>query len=346
MVQALTKPSRRKVPKWLLPVFGYAISIASLIWVFAKFPYQQLGHDVRTLEWRWVLLSVVLNLAVYVSQAWKWQLILSPAEQPPLWRCVQAVYVGLFASDVLPAHAGEIIRCYLLTFWEEVPISLALTSALIERILDGLVLVGAFFAVTADMSNIPRLLGRSTSVLGICLLAISGLFLYVLFRKGHAHSVVSGHRWASKFVHLLDELHNLGDWRTLAAALGVSVLYIVLQALSVWALLKADGFDLSVRAAAVVIVIIRIGTLIPNAPANLGSYQFFCILAMKLLGVESNNAKIFSTILFWGLALPPLIGGAVAVGLTGLNLGDIHHHAHHAHKRRFDAVHAEAADQT
>ncbi|MDQ6698690.1 MAG: flippase-like domain-containing protein [Acidobacteriota bacterium] len=344
MGQVLTKPTRRKVPKWLLPAVGYTISIASLIWVFAKFPYQQLGQDVRTLEWRWVMLSIVFNLAVYVCQAWKWALILSPAEQPPLWRCVQAIFVGLFASDVLPAHAGEIIRCYLLTFWEEVPISLALTSALIERILDGLILVAAFFAVTANMPNIPPWLNRSTSVLGICLVAIAAAFLYILFRKSHAHSVVSGHPWLSKFVHVLDELHNLGEWRTLSAALGVSVLYIVLQALSVWALLKADDFDLSIVSATVVLVIVRIGTLIPNAPANLGSYQFFCVFAMRLLGVENNNAKIFSTIMFWGLTIPPLIGGAVAVALTGLNLGEIRHHAHHAHRRRFEAIQTPAPE--
>ena len=94
----------------------------------------------------------------------------------------------------------------------------------------------------------------------------------------------------------------------------------------------------------VVLVIVRIGTLIPNAPANLGSYQFFCVFAMRLLGVENNNAKIFSTIMFWGLTIPPLIGGAVAVALTGLNLGEIRHHAHHAHKRRFEAIETPAPE--
>ena len=40
-------------------------------------------------------------------------------------------------------------------------------------------------------------------------------------------------------------------------------------------MMLACGIDLSLGAAAIVLLIVRLGTAIPNAPANVGSFQFF-----------------------------------------------------------------------
>jgi len=36
-----------------------------------------------------------------------------PVVRLRLWRTVQAIYIGLFANEVLPLRVGELIRCYL-----------------------------------------------------------------------------------------------------------------------------------------------------------------------------------------------------------------------------------------
>ncbi len=336
MIRLLPATTRKfRIPKWLLPLMGYGIALASLIWVFKKFPYQQFGSDVRALEWGWVTLAVTLEMLVYVVDAWRWQTLLSPAEKPPLWACIQAVFVGLFGNDVLPAKAGEIIRCYLLTFWTEVPISLALTSAAIERVMDGIWMVIGYFLVTADMNNIEPWLTKGAWLLGLGVLSLSLLFMYILFRREHAHSYFSERPWAAKFMHVMHEIHRLGNWRTMGAAFGLSLLYLFLQIVAVWALFRAANFDFSLRAAGVVLIIVRLGTMIPNAPANIGSFQYFCAKALEWLNAERPDAKSFSLIVYVVLTLPPLIGGAIAVALTGLNIGDIHTHAHKAHTERF-----------
>jgi uncharacterized membrane protein YbhN (UPF0104 family) len=115
----------------------------------------------------------------------------------------------------------------------------------------------------------------------------------------------------------------MGDTRTLARTAGISMLYLVIQFFTVWALLKARAFDLSFWVAAAVVTIIRFGTVIPNAPGNLGLFQAVCVLALSLFDVEKTEAKTFSFIMFFALTLPLLIGGAVATSLTGLNLGEL-----------------------
>jgi ABC-type molybdate transport system permease subunit len=78
-----------------------------------------------------------------------------------------------------------------------------------------------------------------------------------------------------------------------------------------------------------VLIIKAIGTVIPAAPGNLGVFQSVVKLALSLFSVESGVASGLSVLIWAALTLPPLIVGFIAVLLTGLSLGEIHHHAHH-----------------
>jgi uncharacterized protein (TIRG00374 family) len=230
------KPSR--IPKWLVPAAGYTIALASLIWVFHGFDYRQLGQDVRALHWGWVVLGIALNLAVYIVDAWRWSVLLSPAEIIPLNECIKAIFVGLVANGVLPAKAGEVIRCYLLSLWTETPVSLALTSDAISRVMDGVCLVVGFYLVTIGLHAPTHRLQKElaiwsdgTFILMIAIAILSALILFVLFRRENASSFVKGNKWAARFAHLMHEIHELGDVRSLSIALGISVLYLLLPVL-------------------------------------------------------------------------------------------------------------------
>ena len=240
--------------------------------------------------------------------------------------------IGLFVSEVLPAKAGEAIRVYLLTHWTKIHLPLGISSAVIEAVIDGIWLVTTFFAVTIGVQNLPHDLSRGAWVLAICVMALSVLFLYLLFHKQHSYQVVSGNKWASQFLHFLDELHKMGQAPTLAAGLAVSLLYNLFQTLSIWALLHADQYDFDLRQAALIMVVFRIGTLIPNAPGNIGALQFFTILGVRLAGGEKGPAFAFGEVNFIFITLARLLEGGVAILLTGVNLGDLHRKAHHAHK--------------
>jgi uncharacterized membrane protein YbhN (UPF0104 family) len=118
----------------------------------------------------------------------------------------------------------------------------------------------------------------------------------------------------------------------------VSLVYLALQVVSVYALMKAYGLDLSFWVAGGVLAIVRFATVIPNAPGNLGLFQAGCVLALGLFEVEQNDAKTFSFIMFFALTLPLLIGGAVAVALTGSSIGDLRERA----RKSFASMHAHA----
>src|SRR5262245_37516309 len=113
MEQGLQK-SRRKIPAWLLPALGYTLSAASLVWVLRGFNFRQTLAELPSLDWRYVLIAVIFDLSTYLSQGWRWNILLQPVGRPTFWRSVQAIYIGLYANEWLPLRPGEVIRCYLM----------------------------------------------------------------------------------------------------------------------------------------------------------------------------------------------------------------------------------------
>ncbi len=322
-------PKRRRIPKWLIPAIGYTISGASLISVFWKFSYAQLGEDLRKLDWKLVALAIAIEISVYFFDAWRWKVLVKPVGGPSFALCLQAVFVGLFANDVLPARAGELVRCFLLSYESKVPLSLAFTSDFILRIMDGIWIVIIYLLVTFQIGS-HRVITDVMWAFSGGVVVISALTLFVLFRRHHAHHFVKNTSWAARFVHLLEEIHRLGHWPELRAALGISGFYWLTQALAVWALLRADNFDLGLSAAGFLLVVKAIFTLIQVAPANVGAYQQAVMYALMLLLSEHSPSQSFAEIMFWSLSLPVAVGGAIAVAFAGVDITALHKRAHSA----------------
>jgi uncharacterized protein (TIRG00374 family) len=320
--------ARRKTPHWVPQVLGYAISAGCLIWAFHNQKIGEMLPHPRQLEWQWLVLGVGLDLSVYVCQAWRWLLLFRPVDRLPFWTTLQAIFVGLFANEVLPLRVGELIRCYLVAHWNEELISVVFASAAIERLIDGFWMILSFIVVAQRLTGVPDWLTFTVRILEVAIVAGIALLTYVMIHKSHTHAMVQESRWAAVLRHVVEGLHTMGNWRTLARVMPVSFLYLVLQVLSYWALMKAFEFDLSAWNAVAVLAVVRLGTVVPNAPANIGLINVTCTFALvHFFNVERDAATEFSNVLFLALTLPLLVGGAIATALTGLNIGEIHHHA-------------------
>jgi uncharacterized membrane protein YbhN (UPF0104 family) len=130
-------------------------------------------------------------------------------------------------------------------------------------------------------------------------------------------------RWSSTLRHVVEGLQLMGNVKSLGATAAISLLYLGLHILSYYALLKADLFDFSFWSAAGITVIIRLLTMVPNAPGNLGVGNAACVIALRLFDADATAAKTFSIILLFALTVPLLVGGALATALAGLNIGEL-----------------------
>ena len=74
-------------------------------------------------------------------------------------------------------------------------------------------------------------------------------------------------------------------------------------------------------------LILRLGTVIPQAPSNVGGFQLFTVAGLSLFGVEKAAAAEFATILFFAVTIPLWVCGAIAAALAGTHIRDLQRHA-------------------
>jgi uncharacterized protein (TIRG00374 family) len=319
--------ARRKIPSWVPQACGWLISAVCLIWVLRDYDPRLIVAAIKDLDWKWIPLVIVADLVVYVCHGWRWQTLLSPVERVPFWRSVQSIYIGLFANELLPLRTGEVIRCYLLAHWSKLQLTVVIASIGIERLIDGIYMIGAFWITSRYVKGIPGPLLRVVDGMGVLLVLGVLLFAFIVNRKHHAHSLVSEHRYAAMLWHMIEGLHLMGSTWNVIKTCAISFLYLALQILTVYWLMKAAKLDYSIFVAAGVLAIVRFATVIPNAPGNIGVLQAGAYVALRLFEADEDVAKSFSFIMFFALTLPLLIGGTLALALTGLNLGEVHKNA-------------------
>lgn len=318
------------------------LTIGLLAWSLRDFKPTQLVADVKTTNWWWITIAVVSDIGVYSVQAWRWNLLLRPVEPVSFWQTLRAIYVGQFGNEALGFNAGEILRCYLITRWTKLPFSVSLSSALIERIFDGVWLSASLFIalrIVPQPAHMRRLLMISEYTLAGVVLLGAALLAIALFHRQRAHDALSDKNWQRHLRVLIDDLSTIGHSRYVYLALFLSLPYLLLQSLPVYATFRGYGFEgLAVTDAFAMMVIMRMGSAVPQAPGNIGFFLLSKEVLLKVfgpLGVTPGQAEHFSMLL-WGIAmLRMVIGGAVALTITGAGIGEL--------RRAASAEHAELA---
>ena len=197
-------------------------------------------------------------------------------------------------------------------------------SVLVERLID-LVVTTAGLGVMLLIVSAPARFRHAASALGIVTLVLLGLFiamiLYIELRfGGDPRRMSGGRRMPGKLMSALIGLHAMGTSPSFYPAVFTSLLMPFCQVLALWALMRSYGWGLPFLAAVVVLLVINLGVSLPNAPANVGSYQFFCVLGLNIFEVEKNTAAGFSFFAFFMLTIPFLFLGFYAVIRSGLSM--------------------------
>ena len=339
MLGGMVSPaSAKKIRSRIFFVVTNVISLICLIWTLHGANLGELRSEVPHLDWRWIALGVLFDVTVYLLQAVRWILVLKPVKTIPLWDSVRAIYVGLFANEVIPLRAGEIIRCYLLAIWTEIPVSVTLASALIERIFDGIWLVICLF-ITAHYVHLPPQFVAGGYFLSSLLVVCGVLVGLAMFWKQQTLDMILGAKWLTWVHVLIEDLHQIGHSRYLYFSLLISLPYILIQVLPIYALIRSYSQleSTTIYMAFALMVILRLGAVVPQAPGNVGMYNGITVLGLRLFGVPLPVAKRFSFILWAAITLPLLIVGFVAVAVTGVKMGDLHKDAKE-HMRRRDPL--------
>jgi uncharacterized membrane protein YbhN (UPF0104 family) len=313
-------PQRSRWRALIVSLLVYGISLACLIWVLTGVNWHELWGEVSHADVRWMIIAGSFEVGSDIYHAWRWNLLLRPVSRLRLWRTVRALYVGLFANEVLPLRPGEVIRAYLLAGWNKIAFSVVVSSVALERVLDGFSLVVAF-SVTAVFLSLPAFLITGVRLLAALLLTAAFLLLFFLWRiRG---DVSLPRHWMARLRPAIEGIRQMANARTLALCATASLIQLGLQGFPYWALTKSCRLDLSVWAVIAVFIIVRAATAVPGAPGNAGLLQVACVLALGLFGIDKTRAMGFAALLFLVVTVPVLFGGAAVLAFTGVSIREL-----------------------
>ena len=187
------------------------------------------------------------------------------------------------------------------------------------------------FGITVFIVPLPKYLVDAEEILGFTALAATILFIYLVFHKRGDSAVLSSARrywrpirWIS---NLLDKMaggiRDIGRSRLFYSSFGISLFLLLGQILSYWFVMLAYGLELSFWHGAAIFLIVHIGTVIPSAPSNVGTYQFFTVVGLTLFGINKTLATSFSVVVFLILTIPLWVIGMLVFARLGLSLKKI-----------------------
>ena len=284
--------------------------------------------EIQHMHWGWVTFALVSTVVLFLLQSWRWALILRPVERVSMWTCTRAVYIGLFANEVLPLRAGELIRCFLITRWSRVPLSVSFASALIERIFDGIWLMICFF-LTLRMAELPHIFERGGYILGIIIVVAALVIGFGMYAKQQSIDKFFGFSFPSWFDTLVADLHLIGHSQFLYYSFVISGAFLLVQIFPIYAVIRGYGLHASLpwTTSFAMMVLLRLSSVVPQAPGNLGLFQGIAFRTLVLFGVSAAIAKRFSFVL-WGVATIPLIVvGFLILILSGIKMSHLHREA-------------------
>jgi hypothetical protein len=318
-------------PQWWKSAPGYAIAIACLIWIFHDIRIRELTASMSTINWWWVAGAVFFDTVSYVCQGMRWSLLLHPLGRVSTMRATEAVYAGLFVNEILPMRLGEFLRAYLVSRWIQMRFAAVVPSMLVERFFDAIWLALAF-GITVFAVPLPKYLVDAEWILGFTALGATVIFICLVFCKRKDPSERPARAWSrwrpvQWISGLLDKMAggiwDIGRSRFLYSSFGISLLFLLGQILSYWFVMQAYGLRLSFWHGAAIFLIVHVGTTIPGAPSNVGTYQFFTVVGLTLFGIDKTLATSFSIVVFFILTIPLWGIGMLVFGRLGLSLKEV-----------------------
>ncbi|HVF98574.1 MAG TPA: lysylphosphatidylglycerol synthase transmembrane domain-containing protein [Chloroflexia bacterium] len=335
-------------------IIGLVISLVFLAWALSQ---EDLGQVLATIGgMNWV--SLIPALALYFIGVWvravRWRILLHPLKPKlPLFKVFEVVVIGYMANNLLPARIGELVRAYVLSKRENVRKTSTLATIVVERIFDGLVMIGfvaaaLLFVILFDPDILSVGEGHKFGTLitqwspYIVLAAAAFLVFLVLFVviasssqrvealmnfglrfvPGKLHDRVK--RLANAFVLGLGSLSSFTNMLlvfalTITAWLFEAGMYYVIGS---WGfnLVGSDGAAVPFYAYVLATGIVNLSTLIPQAPGYVGVFEVVGKgVLVGAFGVASGVATSYVLLLHAALYLPVTLLGVVFLARESLS---------------------------
>lgn len=286
--------------------------------------------------WRLDLLYLPLYfltlVVMHIFRFWRWQPLLRPLAPVDLWTLNKVCSVGFMAVFLMPMRLGELVRPALISTETTIRRSTALATIVVERVIDG-VMVAGFLAVAllfmpnSNSESFTELrIGTYIALAGFTGLVVVLIMMFAFRYPIQAFVKDSTSRISSKFGlalggfldRFLTGLSIFPDVKNFLWFLFLSFFYWASNGIGLYLLgmgFEVGGagggwvpFGIPLLGAFAMMSTIVIGMMIPNAPANVGTFWYFLLKPIELYGVAPGSpAGMAYALTVWTMQLLQLL---------------------------------------
>jgi len=304
---------------------GIAISAVFVYFAFRGQDFGSIRDALQSANLWWMIPALALYFAGVWVRALRWSILLRPVTETSARELLPIVAIGYMANNVLPLRMGEVIRSYTLQSARRVPMTSSLATIAVERIFDGITMLGFMLAAMAFVSFTSEL--RHLAIVAFIVFAVLIIGLFILTLGGslvdRLLQIVLGPlppRIADKVERLAESflggLAVLKRRRDLALVAGTSVLAWSLEASMYWTI--ARGFSeqlrdaMGIAATLLTTGVANMATLIPSSPGYIGQFEYGVKLVVNgALGVPEAEALAYAIVVHAALFFPITLWGAI-----------------------------------
>ncbi|MCS7286428.1 MAG: lysylphosphatidylglycerol synthase transmembrane domain-containing protein [Anaerolineae bacterium] len=313
----------------MITLFFIALAVKKIDW-------GKTWQSLQGADYRFVALAFISTSLSYFLRTTRWKWILEPAGNFSFPVLFPSLMVGFAINNLLPGRLGEFARAYLVSRKTKVSVSLSFATVVVERVLDGLTIVGAMGAVGL-FYPLPDW-GKKVALLSAFLfLSTLMVLLSLLFLRAQTMKILGflanplPQQWERKLLGMISSftegLEILRSGPVFLRSLTFSVVIWGVETVTYYLGMRALHIPLAgwngVWQALFFMSAVNLGIMIPAAPGGLGPYQASAILALAVFGVPKEVALSASLLThavqyFYVVAL-----GLYFMGKEGLSLTEI-----------------------
>jgi uncharacterized protein (TIRG00374 family) len=319
---------------------GLLISILFLYLALRGLKLGDFWQAVKTARYWWILPGIAVYFVGVWVRAWRWHYLLKPIKAVRTRVMFPITCIGYMGNNIYPARAGEVLRAVVLKRREGVSVSASLATVIVERIFDGVVMLGFVFVNLPELAKLAAAnsgfvgdlqtlslwgAGIFAAALGVFLLA--AMFPQVTARIG---------QWfidrllpkrlrekTSGILHkFLDGLASLRSPLNVLMVFFTSVLIWLLETGKYWFVMHAFNFEVSFFALMLMNGVVNLATTVPSAPGYIGTFDAPGIAVLGAYGVEQPVAAGYTLVLHVALWLPITLLGAYYLAREGIRWSD------------------------
>jgi len=307
---------------------GLVISAVFIYLSLRGLKLSEVWQIMQSARYLWLIPGVAVYFVGVWVRSWRWHYMLRPLKKIPTAIMFPIVTIGYMGNNIYPARAGEILRAVILKQREGVPVSASLATVIVERIFDGVVMLGFVFINLPELARLTHNSGvigrmdiRTLALVGslaffgaLLIFLLAAMFPRVTERLLDRILPVLPARLREKTRDLaLRFLSGLESLRSPLEALMIfttTVIIWLLETAKYWFVMHAFSFEVSFFGLMLMNGIVNLATTLPSAPGYVGTFDAPGIAVLVAYSVPPEIAAGYTLVLHAALWLPITLLGA------------------------------------